>query len=1030
MNIPTLAMYEYKLESHLNNLCSQYPKYIDLYSTWTLNKRACTDLLKSVVIRYPHFSLHDSSHAETVISNIEMLLGSRIQTLSPTDTWLLLHAAYTHDLGMIIQWSEIQDLWEQQEFQDYLLSLASSSDLELREAAAFVRSIDNASSEKNWPLKAHRYVTLLNASYFRSKHAQLSKTYLSFPDSGLAPDLGHNNLIQPRLIKLLSQICALHTEASQKVLELDYQTNGFGSDYAHPRFIAMFLRMGDLLDIDNGRFNTGVELSFGVLPATSLPHKAKHEATTQILITPQQICFRSDCPDSEAYLETRQFVTWLENEVDFLTKYWAKIVPENLGGYAPSFDCKELLINGTPDIDGVAGLKFEISQDKAFQTIEGSNIYEDRFVFIREVIQNALDASKLQLWNDLTSGTYRAWCNSPIDAALQPYDIDAAIYENYPIDVSLSTLPDGIVQVRVSDRGTGISLDSFKRMCSVGTSTSGSKQLRTTIREMPVWLRPTAGFGIGLQSIFLLADQFEIDTSTGLDSFHAVVHSRRAGGYLQLHRSEQPLLRGTVIQIQFKAPENIRYSIGGETNNYIEFHLDPLGAIDHTVEVRLLEAIRILCGDSIFPIRITCEETSVQSVNIQNQFPVADSGWKEWNSRYCYLPDEKFDLVQLWDKQTASYGKFEFNGLPHPFSQFLFKGINVSKQAPYVRLDGISVQIDIYGLDTKENISLNRSSWTNQGRTQAAKIFSELLNVFVEIMLARLKEQEDAGDVSGKNWGHFSPFIFWKICSHEQRIQIPPFVLNNITDTAIVLCQNENANFEKKEVPMKDLIPSPETLHFVNLDTFNKQNGPNSIDYQRICDILNQANGPLPSLIIADPSLYNVLKDQLIHSVHLPVPGKPLFLYTSTAHKHSLIKATDNAKTAFLKGLGSPIKGMLYNYWINNSRLAKRYAIPALTDYSALAVDRLRYGLARPANIRTYWIIAPFIREEDEKRKELSKAGFVELITSSEVFTHVVEYVIKNSISKETITEKQIIADYQRLLEDYYDVMENTDSSN
>ena len=229
---------------------------------------------------------------------------------------------------------------------------------------------------------------------------------------------------------------------------------------------------------------------------------------------------------------------------------------------------------------------------------------------------------------------------------------------------------------------------------------------------------------------------------------------------------------------------------------------------------------------------------------------------------------------------------------------------------------------------------------------------------------------------------------------------------------------------------MKDLIPSPETLHFVNLDTFNKQNGPNSIDYQRICDILNQANGPLPSLIIADPSLYNVLKDQLIHSVHLPVPGKPLFLYTSTAHKHSLIKATDNAKTAFLKGLGSPIKGMHYNYWINNSRLAKRYAIPALTDYSALAVDRLRYGLARPANIRTYWIIAPFIREEDEKRKELSKAGFVELITSSEVFTHVVEYVIKNSISKETITEKQIIADYQRLLEDYYDVMENTDSSN
>lgn len=74
-------------------------------------------------------------------------------------------------------------------------------------------------------------------------------------------------------------------------------------------------------------------------------------------------------------------------------------------GYAPRFDHKELLIRGVPDIEGVAGLKFEISQDKAFQMIEGSNIYKDRFVFIREVIQNAMDASKLQLWKDLCSET-------------------------------------------------------------------------------------------------------------------------------------------------------------------------------------------------------------------------------------------------------------------------------------------------------------------------------------------------------------------------------------------------------------------------------------------------------------------------------------------------------------------------------------------------------------------------------------------------------------------------------------------------
>lgn len=128
------------------------------------------------------------------------------------------------------------------------------------------------------------------------------------------------------------------------------------------------------------------------------------------------------------------------------------------------------------------------------------------------------------------------------------------IYESYPVQVKLSTLPDGLVQVEITDRGTGISVDSFKRMCSVGTSNSGSKQIQKMIQDMPNWLRPTAGFGIGLQSIFLLTDQFEVDTSTGTETFHAVVHSKRTGGYLQLQRAEKSLPRGTTIRIQFKMP--------------------------------------------------------------------------------------------------------------------------------------------------------------------------------------------------------------------------------------------------------------------------------------------------------------------------------------------------------------------------------------------------------------------------------------------------------------------------------------------
>lgn len=64
--------------------------------------------------------MHDASHSEAIISKMEMLLGDRIERLSPTDTWLLLHAAYTHDLGMILTWDDVKKLGNRPNFRTLL----------------------------------------------------------------------------------------------------------------------------------------------------------------------------------------------------------------------------------------------------------------------------------------------------------------------------------------------------------------------------------------------------------------------------------------------------------------------------------------------------------------------------------------------------------------------------------------------------------------------------------------------------------------------------------------------------------------------------------------------------------------------------------------------------------------------------------------------------------------------------------------------------------------------------------------------
>lgn len=376
-------MEEYSLDRHLKSYCDAHEEYQNLYATWSLNRKSCSEMLKTVLLRYPHYSLHDASHAEAILSKIEMLLGSRVSQLSPTDTWLVLHAAYAHDLGMVVQWRDLQKAWSDLAFQNYLTSLAEGEDKDLRNAVQWLRKMEAGKKDDAlWALHIVRSVQLIDAAYFRSQHAAMSKSYIERIAQGLQIDLGHSGLVRSRLLQLLGEICACHTAPEDQVLELPYETNGFGSDYAHPRFVAMLLRLGDLLDVDNGRFNAAAEEVIGGLPESSVAHKEKHEATKHLLITPEQIEFASDGPDEPSYLEARRFVNWLEAEIRFLTMNWVILVPKGFGGFAPRFEKPKLCIKGVPDAEGLAGLHFEISQKKAFEIIEGSNIYENKLVFI------------------------------------------------------------------------------------------------------------------------------------------------------------------------------------------------------------------------------------------------------------------------------------------------------------------------------------------------------------------------------------------------------------------------------------------------------------------------------------------------------------------------------------------------------------------------------------------------------------------------------------------------------------------------
>lgn len=1011
-------MINYKLEQHLKELCDQNERYLNLYSTWVLNKRTCSDLLKNVVVHYPHFSMHDASHADAVLSKMEMLLGERVRNLSPTDTWLLLHAAYAHDLGMVVEWEALEARWAEPDFQEELSYLETLQDEDLCKAVEFVRQTHELTKEQTWPLEASRYVRLINAALFRGKHAQMSESYIDFTAPELGLDIGHNNLIQPRLVKLLGQICQLHTEPLDKILQLDYETNGFDADYAHPRFAAMMLQLGDLLDVDNGRFNTGAEAVSGGLPQISIPHREKHEATTHLLVTPKEISFRSDCPDTEAYREARNFVSWLEQEVDFLTKNWAKIVPEDLGGYAPRFDNKRLLIKGVPDIQGVAGLRFEISQDKAFQMMEGGNIYSNSLAFLREVLQNAEDASKLQLWEDLCSQTYQAWMGAMDEEhlqKLQPYEIPEKVYENYPITVNVSAMGEDGLRIEISDRGTGISVESFKQMCHVGQSNESSKRLRDTIRKMPNWLRPTAGFGIGLQSIFLVTDQFTIDTSTGQEAFHAVVYSKRKGGYLQLQRANRSTPRGTTISIETKKLDYLR---NGRTHSHAAINFDPLYDENRICEARIIAQIYETCVNSIFSIGVQCPRDKMERSKTIKKLPVIEiKGWESWKDRYRWKLEEDSSKFSLWDKCEAVLQEFFFPPNNELDSGIGFKGMEVEKYVNYLR-GVLSSHMDIYGLDTKKTVTLDRARFTTAGHRKIWELRRQYMKVFGDIMLQKL--QSESFQLGGK----FDLYSFWLNCNEEQRVRFPEKWIRKIPDSVAAFQKMEDGMYHKIQKPVRELIPVIEKSSYVDVTDFRPFKGTvGGLDYDKMCSILNGSNASLKDCFVVDEDLLEAVDDFCyIKSVNI-IGENPGLIYYTWHNKPTPIKASKQVRRKVLLSLREQSDA-----WYTNDFVI-RYATFAIEGYEILAIKSLPYYMNRPARWNSAWMISPFVREDEERRRQehWSKETFAAQVMASEMFPRVVDWVEQHSIHENPPSRQEIIEAYKKLMYEYCAVAEEAD---
>lgn len=677
-----------------------------LWHAWCQNRRWLSQLLEKTMGSFPTYSKHDESHAKTVLHNIEMILGEkRIKELSASDCFMILHTVYIHDIGMVITYEEREKIVNNDKFIDMIEALEDENDPVFQRAIKALQKHDYTYTDEDdkeeqmkrlYSDKLEVYYAILHliATFRRPEHGELSSGRLE--EWTLQPEkLGSGFSmagIPQRIFLWIAKCAGLHTDSRfDNIMNLPQEDNGYASDYLHPRFVAVLLQLGDILDMDNDRFHPLTRECIGALPELSQRHYEKHQAIRRLYIKQNQISIEADCNSQEALRLVRKECDMLRSILTEAGYYWSQICPDKFTGSLPTIESVKLYLKGFQIPEELVTTQFQISQKKAFAILEGSNVYRDQFVFLREFLQNAIDASKIQYWNECvrTSGYFK---NKSDMRKMSPDQLGEILSTDiFPIEIEMEiakqneekelksieeadvrSLQKGKknelmqygVKVRIKDFGTGIDKESIKCIASVGDS---RKRERYIIREMPEWLKPTAEFGIGLQSAFILANTFKCTTYTRSNEKYEITFSTVKSNYYEGYINVRPMERlsdkdesyGTCFEVFVPISKKLLhelYPAAWDGKDFFDKEYEVLRPLRHSAELLAQMALYLdmIIGEQIFPIHLNVKRNPYVTIPLnlteKNQIK---------KLKYKLIPDRE-ELKKIEDSPRADRAEERF----------------------------------------------------------------------------------------------------------------------------------------------------------------------------------------------------------------------------------------------------------------------------------------------------------------------------------------------------------------------------------
>lgn len=506
---------------------------------------------KQIIAQMQEYDTHDQEHSEKVLEIMENILDpTTIEKMSFYELILLYMSAYLHDSAMAMpnwEYTLLRAVEGTEEYNDSTLSFKICNDY--KRVHTFSEALDMVQNNKDKLFdyeKARQYVCMkpteealieslaeLMCSYeeFRNGYTEeldgckdsVSK-YMNkskFIRSEFIRQTHHIRVVDnvyalkgkiadaiggfyaESFVEDLAAVCRCHGEKLEKIFELPIARKDWSDENANIQFLAILLRLGDVIHFDSERAPMSLYAEKQISDAESYKHwNAKFQElqyTVHNENSKVSIRYQAYCREPEMYYFIQDYLDGIDNEIDnyyILKNRWELIQNRELERYYLNIDkvdrtqIKYDRDRFVPD----KNMKFVLNQSKILELLMGIQLYKDKFLCIREIYQNALDASK----------------------CMKAYNRKLGKTENLTIQFGV-----GVEEIQGKtekyiyclDHGTGMNKYIIRNyLLHIGNSYYRSKEFAKKNTDWGYDVNPTSQFGIGLLSGYMLADKIGITT--------------------------------------------------------------------------------------------------------------------------------------------------------------------------------------------------------------------------------------------------------------------------------------------------------------------------------------------------------------------------------------------------------------------------------------------------------------------------------------------------------------------------------------